>query len=213
MIDLVDDVTASDRHGARHAREVVAGAVALGRRFRFEEAHGLQVARLSELLFDSLVDVCDLDAKDREILVAAAILHDVGQRIAYKRHHKHSYYLISESEIPGLDLDEVEIVANVARYHRRADPTVKHPPYEALTEEDRERVTRLSSILRIADALDREHVQNVSDITVEIDDERIVIELEGEGDFELERWAIERKKALFEKTFDLEIVVAEAVRK
>jgi exopolyphosphatase/guanosine-5'-triphosphate,3'-diphosphate pyrophosphatase len=93
---------------------VVAGAVALGRRFRFEEAHGLHVARLSERLFDAVADTHDLDAKDREILVAAAILHDVGQRIAYKRHHKHSYYLISESELPGLDLDEVELVANVA---------------------------------------------------------------------------------------------------
>jgi exopolyphosphatase/guanosine-5'-triphosphate,3'-diphosphate pyrophosphatase len=212
MIDLVDDVT-GEGHGARHAREVVAGAVALGRRYRFEEAHGLQVARLCERLFDALDEGFELGSRDREILVAAAILHDVGQRIAYKRHHKHSYYLISESELPGLGLDEVELVANVARYHRRADPSTKHPPFEALDEDDRERVTRLSGILRVADALDREHVQSVSDIAVEIDDDHMEIELEGDGDFELERWALERKKGLFERTFGLEIVVAnEAVR-
>ena len=213
MLDLVDDLTASKGHGQRRAREVQAGAVALGRRFRFEEAHGLHVARLSESLFDALADIHDLDGKDREILVAAAILHDVGQRISYKRHHKHSYYLISESELPGLDLDEVELVANVARYHRRADPSSKHPPFDALDEEDQKRVRRLSAILRVADSLDREHVQNVRDIAVEISDEHMEIELEGEGTFELERWALERKKGLFVKTFGLEIIVAnEAVK-
>jgi exopolyphosphatase/guanosine-5'-triphosphate,3'-diphosphate pyrophosphatase len=213
MIDLVDDVTEGEDRWERHTREVVAGAVALGRRFHFEESHGVHVARLSELLFDALAEDFDLDERDGEILAAAAILHDVGQRIAYKRHHKHSYYLISESELPGLDLDEVELVANVARYHRRADPSTKHLPFEALSEDDRERVTKLSAILRVADALDREHVQNVSDLGIEIDDEHMEIELDGNGDFELERWALDRKKTLFEKTFGLEIVVAsEAVR-
>jgi exopolyphosphatase/guanosine-5'-triphosphate,3'-diphosphate pyrophosphatase len=213
MIDLVDDVTGGEGHGKRRVREVVAGAVALGRRFHFEERHGVHVARLSELLFDALAEDHDLDERDREILVAAAILHDIGQRIAYKRHHNHSYYLISESELPGLDLDEVELVANVARYHRRADPSTKHPPFEGLSEEDQERVTKLSAILRVADAFDREHVQNVRDLAIELDDEHMEIELEGEGDFELERWALERKKGLFEKTFGLEIVLAnEAVR-
>lgn len=214
MIDLVDDVTGGEGHGARRTREVVAGAAALGRRFHYEEAHGLHVARLCEHLFDALDDDYELTSRDREILVAAAILHDVGQRIAYKRHHKHSYYLISESELPGLDLDEVQLVANVARYHRRADPSTKHPPFEVLDEEDRGRVTRLSAILRVADALDREHVQNVRDIAVETSDAQVEIDLEGEGDFELERWALERKKGLFEKTFGLQIVVAnQAVRK
>src|SRR5688572_2026610 len=213
MIDLVDDVTGGQEHGQRHARGVVAGAVALGRRFHFEEAHGIQVARLSERLFDALAEDFDLHERDREILIAAAILHDIGQRIAYKRHHKHSWYLISESELPGLDLDEVELVANVARYHRRADPSTKHLPFEALSEEDRERVTRLSAILRVADALDREHIQNVGDIAIHVEEGHMEIELDGEGDFELERWALERKKGLFERTFGLEIAIAnEAVK-
>jgi exopolyphosphatase/guanosine-5'-triphosphate,3'-diphosphate pyrophosphatase len=201
MIDLVDGLTSGKGHGERHAREVVAGAVALGRRFRFEEAHGLHVARLSERLFDAVADTHDLDAKDREILVAAAILHDVGQRIAYKRHHKHSYYLISESELPGLDLDEVELVANVARYHRRADPSPKHLPFQALDDEDRERVTWLSAILRVADALDREHVQNVRDLEIEVDDGYMEIELKESCDSSAGR-SIEEDTV--EETFDPE---------
>ena len=98
----------------------------------------------------------------------------------------------------------------MARYHRRADPSTKHPPFDALDEDDRERVTRLTAILRVADALDREHVQNVSDVAVEIDDDHLEIVLEGDGEFELERWALERKKGLFEKTFRLQIVVADS---
>lgn len=213
MIDLVNDATGGEEGGARRAREVVAGAVALGRRFHFEEPHALQVARLSERLFDALAEHYDLDRRDRDILTAAAILHDIGQRIAYKRHHKHAYYLISQSELPGLDLEDVELVANVARYHRRADPSPKHPPFEALSDEDRERVTRLAAILRVADALDREHVQSVRGLRAELEDEHMEIELQGEGDFELERWALDRKKGLFEKTFGLEIGVANDVVK
>ena len=207
MIDLVEGLTASGGYSERHARDVLAGAVALGRRFRFEEAHGVHVARLAERLFDELAPIHDLTSDDREILIAAAILHDVGQRIAYKRHHKHSYYLISESELPGLDLDEVELVANIARYHRRADPSIKHPPFEALDEEDRDRVTRLSAILRLADALDREHMQKVGDVTARLHDSSVELSLEGEGDLELEIWALGRKKLLFEETFGLEVAV------
>lgn len=207
MIDLVEGLTAHGGYTERHARDVLAGAVALGRRFRFEEAHGIQVARLAERLFDDLAEIHDLSGDDREILIAAAILHDVGQRISYKRHHKHSYYLISESELPGLGLDEVELVANVARYHRRADPSDKHAPFETLDDGDRERVTRLAAILRLADALDREHTQKVRDVTTRIRKRRVELSLRGARDLELEVWALERKKPLFEKTFEYEVTV------
>lgn len=207
MIDLVEGLTAHGGYTERHAHDVRAGAVALGRRFHFEEAHGIQVARLAESLFDDLAELHELSADDREILIAAGILHDIGQRISYKRHHKHSYYLISQSELPGLDLDEVELVANVSRYHRRADPSTKHLHFEALDEEDRERVTRLAAILRLADALDREHMQKVQSVAARPKKKRVTLTLEGEGDFELETWALERKKSLFETTFEREVIV------
>jgi exopolyphosphatase/guanosine-5'-triphosphate,3'-diphosphate pyrophosphatase len=207
MIDLVEDLTARAGYTQRHARDVLSGAVALGRRFRFEESHGIHVARLAERLFEELTDVHDLDADDREILVAAAVLHDVGQRIAYARHHKHSYYLISESELPGFDAEEIGMVANIARYHRRADPSPKHEPFNALEASDRDRVTRMAAILRLADALDREHLQKVTEVSAETRDGRVELSLEGDGDLELERWALDRKKRLFEETFDLKVTV------
>jgi exopolyphosphatase/guanosine-5'-triphosphate,3'-diphosphate pyrophosphatase len=158
-------------------------------------------------LFEELECVHDLDNDDREILAAAAVLHDIGQRIAYTRHHKHSYYLISESELPGFDPEAVEIVANVARYHRRADPSPKHEPFSALEASDRDRVTRMASILRLADALDREHLQKVTDVFANIRDGSVELSLEGDGDLELERWALDRKKRLFEETFGLKVSV------
>jgi exopolyphosphatase/guanosine-5'-triphosphate,3'-diphosphate pyrophosphatase len=207
MFDLVEDVTARAGYTERHARDVLSGAVALGRRFRFEELHGVQVARLADRLFEELEGVHDLDDDDREILAAAAVLHDIGQRIAYTRHHKHSYYLISESELPGFDPEAVEIVANVARYHRRADPSPKHEPFSALEASDRDRVTRMASILRLADALDREHLQKVTDVFANIRDGSVELSLEGDGDLELERWALDRKKRLFEETFGLKVTI------
>lgn len=208
MIDLVESLTGGRGYSLRHASDVFAGAVALGRRFRFEEPHGIQVSRLAGRLFDELAELHDLSDDDREILVAAGVLHDVGQRIAYKRHHKHSYYLISESEIPGLDANEVELVANVARYHRRADPSPKHLPFEALDEEDRGRVTQLSAILRLADALDREHMQKVKAVSAAVRDSRVELTLEGDGDLELELWALAKKKPLFESTFGYQVTAA-----
>ncbi len=207
MIDLVEDLTARAGYTQRHARDVLSGAVALGRRYRFEESHGIHVARLAKRLFEELADMHDLDADDHEILVAAAVLHDVGQRIGYARHHKHSYYLISQSELPGFDAEEIGMVANVARYHRRADPSPKHEPFNALDDPDRDRVTRMAAILRLADALDREHLQKVTDVSAETRDGRVMLSLEGDGDLELERWALDRKKRLFEETFGLKVTV------
>ncbi len=201
MIDLVEGLTERAGYSARHARDTRAGAVALGRRFLFDEPHAVQVAHLAETLFDQLSGIHELDSDDREILAAAAVLHDVGQRISFKRHHKHSYYLISQSELPGFSTEEVELVANVARYHRKAPPDVKHDHFAALDEEDRERVTRMAALLRVADALDRGHRAAVSGIVATVDGDTLRLALEGGGD--LERWAVERKCDLLEETFDL----------
>ncbi|HUP19665.1 MAG TPA: Ppx/GppA phosphatase family protein [Gemmatimonadota bacterium] len=209
MFDLVQRLSSRAGYGERHARDTRAGAVALGRRFGFEEEHGIHVARLSERLFDALEPIHELEAEDRELLVAAAVLHDVGQRISYNRHHKHSEYLISNSELPGFSPHEVGLVAQIARYHRKADPSPRHEPFAALDEEDQDRVTRLAAILRLADALDREHHQRVERVEVRIEDDEVGLGLVGDGDLALERWALERKAGLFEETFDLAVTVDE----
>lgn len=203
MFDLVDSLTERIGHSARHERDVRAGAVAFGRRFMFDEAHGVHVAQLAAGLFDGLEELHGLSPRDREILLAAAVLHDIGQQISYQKHHKHAYYLISHSELPGLSVEEVELVASVARYHRRADPSPDHDHYAALDKDDRTRVRKLAAILRLADSLDREHLQKVEAVRVEsIDDDEVVLGVDGKGDLAIELWALGRKSRLFEKVFD-----------
>lgn len=205
MMDMVDRLTEQTNYSARHARDVRSGAVALGRRFMFDEAHAVQVARLADRLFEDLATVHELGPEDREILLAAGILHDIGQQIDYRQHHKHSYYLISSSDLPGLTGEQVELVANVARYHRKADPSPKHDHFAALDKDEQKRVTRMAAILRMADALDREHLQKVGDVRAVEAKRAVLLELDGEGDLALERWAIGRKAALFESEFGVEV--------
>ena len=206
MLDLVEGVTQRTDHSARHERDVRAGAVAFGRRFMFDEAHGVHVSRLAEQIFDGLTELHELSPRDREILQAAAVLHDIGQQIGYQKHHKHSYYLISDAELPGLSPEEVELVANVARYHRRASPSTDHDHYAALGKKDRKRVKRLAPLLRLADALDREHLQKVRIVGVRrVDEDEVVLHVEGEGDLTIELWALGRKARLFERIYDRKV--------
>lgn len=205
MYDMVENLVRHAGYSERHRREVLSGAVALGRRFGFDEGHGVQVARLAESLFDQLASLHRLEEQEREILLAAAVLHDIGQAISYPKHHKHSHYLISQAELPGFGPEEMPLIAAVARYHRKAQPSEKHEEFAVLDEGDRQLVTRLAAILRIADALDREHQAKVSSVKVSIEDDAMTLELEGAGDLELERWAVRKKAELFEETFDREI--------
>jgi exopolyphosphatase/guanosine-5'-triphosphate,3'-diphosphate pyrophosphatase len=181
---------------------VLDGSVALGRRFQFEEAHGVQVARLALSLFDQLQPLHRLKTADRSILQAAAVLHDVGRLLGDSKHHKHSYYLISQSEVPGLSEHETELAAQVGRYHRRKEPTPDHEPFARLSEGDRNRVNKLAAILRVADALDREHRRAVKAVKVRRGKGTTTLRLKGEGDFALESWAVQEKGSLFCRTFN-----------
>lgn len=205
LFDLVDDYASHEPHVERQEQVVLAGAVALGRRFRFDAAHGRHVARLALSLFEQLRDVHRLGPDDRRILIAAAVLHDIGLFIGYRRHHKHSLYVISQSELPGLDTRAILMTANVARYHRKGDPAPHHEAFTALSEKEQGRVTRLAAVLRIADALDREHQQNVRDIRIRVQDSTAVLDPRGSGDLLLERWAVQKKAGLFESTFGLRL--------
>jgi exopolyphosphatase/guanosine-5'-triphosphate,3'-diphosphate pyrophosphatase len=207
LVDLVDDLVTHEAHEDRKARQAVAGAVSLGRRYMFDETHALHVARLAGSLFDQLPRVHKLEASDRRMLLASAVLHDIGVYVGYKKHHKHSLYLISQSEIPEFTPREIDIIANLARYHRKGVPAAHHNDFTQLPDDDRDRVVRLASILRVADALDREHIQAVSSVRVQLQKDRCTLFLEGTGDLLLERWALRRKVNLFEDTFGLKVEV------
>jgi exopolyphosphatase/guanosine-5'-triphosphate,3'-diphosphate pyrophosphatase len=205
LLDLADRRTARQSAEAREEAQMVKAAISLGRRYMFDEAHALQVARLSGILFDRLARLHGMGPRDRQLLLAAALLHDIGAFISHKRHHKHSLYLISRSELPGLSEEEGLLVANIARYHRKSHPQAHHTEYTRLTQENRVCVDQLASILRLADALDRQHQQLVRELEIQVRGLDLELTIHGEGDLMLERWAVLQKKGLFEETFGYRI--------
>ena len=205
LLDLADDVSGPAVHASRLEQLAFRGALALGKRFHFDELHGRHVARLALSLFDQLQDLHGLEEEDRRILLVAATLHDVGQFISYRRHHKHGLYLIYHSDIPGLSRPQRVLAALVARYHRRAEPEDGHFLYQELRGRDRVRVRRLASILRLADALDREHLQRVPSVRAVVDDGVLYLEMEGRGDLLLEHWSLRKKSSMFTSVFGMEV--------
>jgi exopolyphosphatase / guanosine-5'-triphosphate,3'-diphosphate pyrophosphatase len=210
LIDLVEDLATHQAHEDRKDRQAVAGAVQLGRRYQFDEAHALHVADLAGSLFTQLQAVHRLEPEDRRMLLAAAVLHDIGIFVGYKKHHKHSLYLVANSEIPEFTPREIDIIANVSRYHRKGVPAPEHDAFTRLAPEDQEKVRKLASLLRIADALDREHRQAVRAVkaTPTRSKLRLELDVDGDGDLLLERWSLRRKGGLFTDTFGLEIDLA-----
>jgi exopolyphosphatase/guanosine-5'-triphosphate,3'-diphosphate pyrophosphatase len=174
----------------------------------FDEAHARQVNRLALSIHDQLAGLGRLDGADRHLLLAAALLHDIGGYISYKKHHRHSGYIIAQSDLPNIAPRQMQLVASIARYHRKGDPSPRHEEYARLTAGERQRVNRLSAILRLADALDREHQQRVERVFLSAGEGRkMALRLEGSGDLLLERWALRRKTGLFEKVFRAELTL------
>lgn len=201
VLDLMDRHYHPARYKKRLRRDVEDSAYGLGRTFRFEEGHHVHVARLAADMFDQLEDLHGLGEKDRRILKAAALLHDVGKVISDAKHHKHSAYIIGNAELPGLNLKATQMAAAVARYHRKAMPKAKHPIYKDLEPKDRARVDRLAAILRVSDALDKRHAQTITRLECEVTDDELILRVEGEGSFQLQRWALAKKSDLFQKVF------------
>lgn len=136
-------------------------------RCHYEEPHARHVRQLALQLFDALAERMGAEAGDREILADAALLHDVGYHINYDGHHKHSYHLILHADLLGMSPEEQVVVANVARYHRGAEPKKKHENFGPLDRQLRARIERLGALLRVADGFDRGHVGAVEEIRVQ----------------------------------------------
>jgi exopolyphosphatase/guanosine-5'-triphosphate,3'-diphosphate pyrophosphatase len=208
---LLDMVRGEEAQGIEDlSRQVLLSAEALGEKYRYDAKHGKQVAQLAGRLFDELKSEHGLSGRDRLLLQVAALLHDVGIYVNLRGHHKHSQYLLSMSEIFGLSRDDMAIVANVARYHRRATPNKSHLPYMALDSDTRVIVNKLSAILRVANALDADHLQKVRDVRVVREDEGWALEVEGAGDLTMERLAAVARSDHMTEVFGRKLAFREA---
>jgi exopolyphosphatase/guanosine-5'-triphosphate,3'-diphosphate pyrophosphatase len=177
----------------------------LGRRYHFDEQHGALVARFADRLFDDLAPRHRMGPRDRILLHAAALLHDVGDFVRYEGHHKHSYYIIIHSELMGLTPEERAIVANIARYHRKSPPNLEHDNYRALSRDARSKVKALAAILRVADALDREHRGKVSGVAGRIEGDALLLDVQGAEDRALEEWTVLAKSGMLRDALGLDV--------
>ena len=181
--------------------------VQLGRRYHFDESHATQVDRLATLLFDALETVHGLDREDRVLLRVAALAHDIGDFVHPAAHHKHTQYIVEHSDLMGLSPELRGVVGCIARYHRRAPPSPKHPSFGGLGAEDKRKVMKLSAILRIADALDRGHKSKVQKLDVKVRARDVILRATGREDLSLEVWTAERKAAMFAEHFGKKVKV------
>ncbi len=172
----------------------------LARRYQYSKVHAHHVAKLALSLFDQTQSMHHLGEREREWLEYGALLHDIGHHIGENKHHKHTYYLITHADLPGFSSEEVAVMANVARYHRRGQPKIKHQGFRLLDRDQRKVVSCLSAMLRIADGLDRSHFSVVRKISIE-PGKPLRLHVFFRYDPELEIWTTERRVKLFEKIF------------
>jgi len=180
----------------------------MARRYGVSLPHARKVAHMANRLFTSLQSLHGLAPHNGKLLEAAAYLHDVGHYVSDSRHHKHSYYLVANSDLPGFTNSERELIANLCRYHRKALPMLDHGNLVALNGEERRSLTLLIPLLRIADNLDRSHDERVDSIDCVVRDGQVIVKVESKSDIDLEQWAVERTAQTFREIYGREIVLS-----
>jgi len=192
---LVPDVRAASVHN-------------LAAQYQADTAHTAHVARLALEIWEALAitGVHPGDREERELLWAAAMLHDVGTAVDYDDHHKHSRYLILSAGLPGFTPRETGLIGQLARYHRKGSPGLGE--FEPLARDgDEEMVARCASVLRLAEQLERPRDQTVEGLEVEVDDDRVALRLRHTEDVTVARWAAQRQRDVFKKALGRELEV------
>lgn len=208
---LIDLAQTADTAGmkALEVSQTRNAAMAVLRKYETDPKHARRVSALAVSLFDQLKSSHGLGKRDRLLLEVAALLHEVGNFIGAAGHHRHAYYVISETPILGLSDEELRIVANVARYHRKAPPDLSHECYRDLPERARQRVRVLAAVLRLADALDHDHRQRVIAVTAKARGSELKLKVRTRGDVTLDEWSVGEKGDLFREEFGMKPVVVQ----
>jgi exopolyphosphatase / guanosine-5'-triphosphate,3'-diphosphate pyrophosphatase len=207
LLGMIDDLTGVTPAGRAQPPDRLELARRFARKCRSNERHCEQVARLSSEIFEALRDAYALPPAGGDILRAAALLHDIGYLINHERHHKHAYHLIMHGDLRGFSSREIELIANVARYHRRALPKKSHANFARLEKGERRLVRRLAGILRVADGLDRTHGQLVGGVRCRVRDGGVRLSVSAARDPSIELEDAKRKAELFERAFDAELAL------
>jgi exopolyphosphatase/guanosine-5'-triphosphate,3'-diphosphate pyrophosphatase len=192
-------------------------AIKIASKYQVNLEYSDRVARFALSLFDQMQgSLHSWGNEERELLWVAAILHNCGFYISHSAYHKHSYYLIRNAELLGFTEIELEIIANVARYHRRSKPKKKHEAYSKLSDKCRATIKQLAAMLRVAVALDRRQIGAIAEFECKYDSEYKTLHLHlfaanPEDDCALELWNLDYEKPVFEEEFNVKLVTTLAI--
>ena len=193
-------------------RQIFRSAVELGRKYDFDEEHGLHVAHLCRQLFQALKDEHKLDSRFELILGLAATLHEIGRYVSNTSMHKHSMYLITNSDLFGLGSQDMLLVGLVARYHRRAMPKSTHPGFNTLDRDRRVAVLKLAAMLRVAIALNASRSQRIHELQCTRSKQRLIMTVPDVEDLSVEQLALKQNSGMFEDVFGLKVQLRRAER-
>jgi exopolyphosphatase/guanosine-5'-triphosphate,3'-diphosphate pyrophosphatase len=185
-----------------------ASVLNLARRYQESLKHPRHVAQLSLEIYDGLHDagLTESNGEDRQLLWAACLLHDIGTAVDYDDHHKHSQYLILNAGLPGFTPREVELIALIARYHRKGDPDASElGPLKK--KRDDERLALLSGVIRLAEQLERSRDGSVASVALTAPDGEVVIEPELRGDASVGIWSARRNSDLLARAIDRRVEI------
>ncbi len=197
---------------AEFKQQIYNSALDIGRKYDFDRKHSEHVCNLALQLFHALQAEHHLSERYEIILTVAALLHDIGMFISNRSHHKHSMYLILNCDIFGMSARDLLLTALVSRYHRKALPRTNHERYMDLQRKDRVVVLKLAAILRVADALDRGHMQRRKDLNVRFEQGKMVIEMPGAGDLTMEQHGLREKGQMFARVYGMDVVLTDSGR-
>jgi exopolyphosphatase/guanosine-5'-triphosphate,3'-diphosphate pyrophosphatase len=182
----------------------------MGRRYGVSLDHARKVANISNLLFTALQPLHQMPPGCGKLLEAAAYLHDVGHFVSNTGHHKHSYYVVANSDLAGFTERERLLIACLCRYHRKSLPDPMHQAYLSLSAEERRILLMMIPILRIADNLDRSREQRVRDVECRLRDGEVLLQIGSRGDIDLAQWGAERAGEVFQQVYNRTISVTRA---
>ena len=184
-------------------RSSVRNAEAIAKQYGYDEFHAKAVEKYALTIFDNLKKLHGFSRKERLYLEVASILHDIGKFVNLKSHNRISADIILDSAIIGFTNEEMAIIANIARYHSIDIPTNLHSKYNSLSEPNKTIVSKLSAILRLADALDRSHLQKIESIELELVENKLNVIVSSNKDILLEQWTFKTKSMFFEEVFGI----------
>lgn len=188
--------------------QIIASAKNLLRKYHGDEEHAECVRMISGKIYDILKDEIALDEHSKILLEISAILHDIGTFIRYDYHNLHSWYIIRNSEIFGLSKKDITIVSEIAKYHKGYSVPQDEESFLMLPRNDRMTILKLTSILRIADALDRGHIQKFNDFTIRMENNSLIIHTVNASNTVLEKIALSEKSGMFESVFGYKVVLS-----